>query len=121
MNLKKPHDRIQILLVSDDSRLSYLLNRYAEQCGLTLGDTPIPPDRAEIERADPDAIIFSSLEVLRKSQAGVGDFGTGEAHILVCAAIGEEASARELGADQCIFHPLTYERFCEALAMSHGR
>lgn len=121
MNLGKPHDRLQVLLVSNDSRLSYLLNRYAQQCGLALDDTRTLPDREQIHRSGPDFIIFSSLEILQNSQARMRDIGDGEIQILVCSAIGEEALARELGADQCIFHPLTYEDFCDALAISCKR
>lgn len=120
MSLEKSHDYRQVLLVSNDSRLSYLLKRYADQCGLTLDSTPTLPVREEIRKIDPDFIIFSSLEVLRDSRAWMGRFGDGEIPLLVCSAIGEEAAARELGADHCIFHPLTYESFCSALTASGG-
>lgn len=80
-----------------------------------MENTAILPACAEIRKINPGFILFSSLEILRSSQVLMGDLSDMEIQTLVCTAIGEEASARELGADHCIFHPVTYENFCDAV------
>jgi hypothetical protein len=44
-------------------------------------------------------------------QSGIGD----ELPVIVCSFNGDEARARELGADYCAFHPVRYRDFLAAL------
>jgi len=112
--LDKPEVKNKLLVVGTDSRLSYLLNRYADQCGMTIAETPVLPPMVEIQETNPSAIIFQSLDALRESHAWIIGFSDLDIQIFVCVAVAEEAAARELGADDCLFHPLTYEGFCRS-------
>jgi len=69
------------------------------------------PSIGEINRLQPAAIIFSSVEQLQVAQPLAGSLSTHEIPILVCASPADEALARELGADACLLHPLTYDNF----------
>jgi hypothetical protein len=60
-------------------------------------------------------VIYLSLEVLAQDQVCVADLARLEAPVLVCSGRAEEAQAREMGADYCLFHPLTYGDFHIAL------
>ncbi|PKO16391.1 MAG: hypothetical protein CVU39_08480 [Chloroflexi bacterium HGW-Chloroflexi-10] len=116
MNLEIPNAAIEILMVGNDSMLSYLIKRYAEQSGLTMDSTINLPSIADLQKINPSFIIFSSLDVLQSSQAWIVNLDDMAIQILVCSGIGEEAAARESGADDCLFHPLTYDDFRNALA-----
>jgi DNA-binding response OmpR family regulator len=120
MNLETPNANAEILMVGNDSMLSYLIKRYAEQSGFTMDSTTSLPTLTEIQKINPSFIIFSSLEVLQESQAWLVNLGDMEIQILVCSGIGEEVAARESGADDCLFHPLTYDDFRKALALNFG-
>ncbi|MEW6179900.1 MAG: hypothetical protein AB1522_08230 [Chloroflexota bacterium] len=111
------------LVIGNDSRLLYLLNRYARLSGLELISSTTTAALAEINNANPAFLIFSSLDALKECHNWLASLNDREIKIIVCTAIGEEATARELGADQCIFHPLTYSDFCSALGVNlagHG-
>lgn len=98
-------------MVGDDDRLVYLLHRYTEQSGCTMISMQSIPSIGEINRLQPAAIIFSSVEQLQVAQPLAGSLSTHEIPILVCASPADEALARELGADACLLHPLTYDNF----------
>jgi len=118
--LKKPEDSLKVLVIGNDPRLGYLLNRYGDQSGLAMTHTSILNAFGEIQKTNPEYLIFSSLEALRECQGWVSALGDIDIHILVCSAVGDEAAAREMGADECMFHPVTYESFCNALALNCG-
>ncbi len=86
-----------LLLIGQDNMLHYLLKRYAEQT------------------VKPIAIVFLSTELLEASQGFVEEMTSHETPILVCSSDGDEARAKELGADYCLLHPLTYDNFHAAL------
>jgi hypothetical protein len=96
--------------------LSYLLNRYAEQSGCQMLQRATAPGVVEMRQLKPAAIIFSSLEHLHAAQALVEDLAVHEILVLVCVSVADEVRARELGADACLFHPLTYDNFCATLS-----
>jgi hypothetical protein len=103
-----------IYVVDGDEGLSYLLQRYSVQAGMRFcevgGTWHIPPGPHR-GRA---AIWFSSLErldLVRPREKGVGE----DMPVIVCAFAGDEARARELGADFCAFDPLSYSDFLAAL------
>lgn len=100
-----------ILVISNDERLAYLLNRYAEQSGCRVILRPFTPWVAEIRQMKPSAIIFSSLEILQTAQTLIEDLSVAEVPVLACVALADEVRAREFGADACLVHPLTYENF----------
>ena len=105
-----------LMIIGDDPMLAYLLKRYAEQSGCQILQSVSTPRIEEIDQARPAAIIFSSLVLLAASQALVEALSVQDISVLVCAAVSEEIQARELGADACLLHPLTYENFCAALS-----
>lgn len=118
--MNTPKAVAKVLVVGNDSGLSYLLHRYGERCSLTMVDASISTALAEIRRVHPSVILFSSLEGLREAQAWMAELGDLEGKIMVCVAVGEEAAAREIGADGCLFHPLTFDGFSNALVSSCG-
>lgn len=118
MNTQK--DAAKVLVVGIDSGLSYLLHRYAERCSLAMIDASTSTALAEARKIHPSVILFSSLESLREAQAWMDELDELEGKILVCVAVGEEAAAREIGADGCLFHPLTFDGFFNALVSRCG-
>jgi DNA-binding response OmpR family regulator len=104
------------LVIGSDPMLSYLLNRYAEQSGCQMLQRVTAPGVVEMRQLKPAAIIFSSLEYLHAAQALVEDLAVHEILVLVCVSVADEVRARELGADACLFHPLTYDNFCATLS-----
>ncbi len=100
-----------VLLVGKDTTLNYLFNRFAEQSGYQLATNTENISMDEIETVKPTAILFLSTEMLAKAQALVTELASRELPILVCSSTTEEARARELGADYCLLHPLTYNDF----------
>lgn len=104
-----------ILLIGHDPALAHLLERYAQRAGYELCTQTAAalPDAAT---ARLDAVIFASIEELEAAQAVVGHWNRAEFALLVCAAVNDEVRARELGADHCLLHPLTYNGFVAAVA-----
>lgn len=114
MNLKTEHT---ILLIGNDSMLNYLLGRFAERSGYLLAVNSELSSIREIVAVNPAAIIFPSTELLEKNQTLVTELVGLEAPIVVCSSVADETRARELGADFCLLHPITYNGFQEALAI----
>ena len=104
----------KLLVIGNDSRLIYLLRRYAEQGGCQVIFYDSVP--ADIEQLQPTAVIFSSPEELQAASAWVEILSINEIPVLVCASVADELDARELGADACLLHPLTYENFMTTLS-----
>jgi len=104
-----------ILLVGRDTPLNYLFGRFAEQSGYRLTGNLENISMAEIETVKPAVILFLSIELLAKNQALVAELSSRESPIIVCSSSTEQARARELGADYCLLHPLTYNDFQTAL------
>ncbi len=105
-----------ILLIGGDAALAYLLKRYAERGGYRFQVDPEGLSSREIAEINPVVVIFLSTELLARHQAFVKELTDLEAPILVCSSAVEEASARELGADYCLLHPLTYDDFQAVVA-----
>ena len=105
-----------VLLIGRDATLSYLLARFAEHSGyqskMSMGNV----SSREIEAINPAVIIFLSTEMLAGGQTLVAELANLDAPIVVCSSTIEEARARELGADYCLLHPLTYSSFETTLA-----
>ncbi len=107
---------VKLLIIGNDPLLSHLLRRYAEQSGCLLAERALAPEAAAIRQWQPDALVFLSLDHLQAAQALVDDLAAHETPVLVCTAMADEARARELGADACLLHPLTFAHFAAALA-----
>jgi hypothetical protein len=105
-----------IFLVGKDELLLYLLQRYFEQSLCQLIPWLSIPTITEIKRITPSVIIFSTIEFLEDAQSLLDRISDQEIPILVCTSLACEAQARELGADACLIHPLTYEHFKLVLA-----
>jgi hypothetical protein len=112
-----PFAQSTIMVIGKDTMLTYLLQRYAEQSGCQMIQRISAPWIVELRQLKPAAIIFSSLEYLQAGQSLVDDLSVHEILVLVCASVADEVRARELGADACLFHTLTYENFCAALTV----
>jgi CheY-like chemotaxis protein len=106
----------KILMIGADASLAYLIRRYADQSGYELAVMPAAPPVAEVYRLQPAAILFSSVENLGAAQVLMADLANNDIPVLVFLSIADEARARELGADHCLLHPLTYDSFLAALA-----
>ena len=115
-----PNTQLTILLVGNDSALSYLLRRFAERSGYFLTDISEEVSVKEIESINPMVIIFTSIELLATKQKLIMELASLDAPIMVCASVAEEAKARELGADYCLLHPLTYDDFHSTLSNANS-
>ncbi len=104
-----------ILLVGNDSTLSYLLGRFAERSGYLLTVISESLSIKEIESINPTVIIFISTELLVTRQTLIVELANFDAPIMVCSSVVDQARARELGADYCLLHPLTYDDFQKAM------
>ena len=116
MNLKVQRT---ILLIGNDTALSYLLGRFAERSGYQLIVNSENSSIREITDANPAVIIFLSTELLEKTQALVVELASLEMPIVVCSSVADEAKARELGADYCLLHPITFDGFQTVLAIAN--
>lgn len=100
-----------IMLVGNDERLVYLLQRYFEASPYKLVPWLNNPSLSEIVSIHPIVIIFSTIELLENAQLLLEHASARDIPVLVCTAVAGEAHARELGADACLLHPLTYDGF----------
>lgn len=114
----KPTPQSRILIIGADSALAYLLGRYAEQSGFGIAMMQTIPSAAEVCDIQPSAIIFLSFENLGAAQFLLADLASCDIPVWVCSSVADEARARELGADHCLLHPLTYDSFVAALAVA---
>jgi hypothetical protein len=103
-----------LLLIGTDTRLAYLIERYLESSGLPLTVTALPPP-GEVCGQPPAAALFLSVENLEASPALIADLQNCDVPLLVFSSVADKARARDLGADYCLEHPLTYQQFLSAL------
>lgn len=106
-----------LLVIGSDSVLAYLFTRFAEQGGFQMVQRTNTPFVKEVRQLQPAAIIFASLRHLQTAQSLIEDMLARETLVIVCTSVADELRARELGADACLFHPLTYESFLAALSV----
>jgi CheY-like chemotaxis protein len=111
----KPSSPPKILIIGNDTALTYLVGRYAERSGYEMATAPTVPPAEEICKQQPAAIFFPSIESLEAAQSLVAALTNDDIPILVCSSAADEMRARELGADYCLLHPLTYDGFMAAL------
>lgn len=111
----------KILMVGNDPSLSYLIRRFVEQSGFGVTTVQIVPSAAETSALQPAAILFQSVEGLETAQSLVKELAECDIPVLVCSSVTDEARARELGADHCLLHPLTYDSVLAALTTSSRR
>jgi DNA-binding response OmpR family regulator len=111
--MKRPS---RILVIGTDTALAYLIGRYAEQSGWGMTTMRTVPSVGEVRSLQPSALFFLSFENLGAAQCLLSDLGSCDIPVLVCSSVTDDARARELGADHCLVHPLTYDSFLAALA-----
>jgi CheY-like chemotaxis protein len=111
----KPPSPPKILIVGNDTALTYLVGRYAERSGYDMVAAPSVSSAEEICKQQPAAIFFPSIESLEAAQSLVVALTNDDIPILVCSSAADEMRAYELGADYCLLHPLTYDGFMAAL------
>lgn len=105
-----------ILLVSNDANLGYLLGRLAEQSEYQIAVAPEVASGQDFASANPAAVIFSSTDLLERKQILRGELSSLEIPIIVCSSVNDQVRAMELGADDCLLHPITYDAFKSVLA-----
>jgi len=105
-----------ILLIGADEALIYLMDRYAQHSGFRVHVAPTPPSGAQLIELKPAVVWFPSLESLEAVRPREGGFLSDDAPLVVCSSVADEARARELGADYCALHPLTFPDFLAALS-----
>ncbi len=108
-----------ILLIGNDAALAYLIERYAERSGCEIRTYPTVPAPFIEPDVKPAAVLFSSIENLEAAQTQIAHLSSAEIPLLICSSINDQARARELGADHCLVHPLTYDSFLAALTAAH--
>ena len=108
-------------MIGNDQALSYLIGRYVEQSGYDVTTVQIVPSVAETLALQPVAIIFQSVENLETAQILVRELAESDVPVLVCSSVTDQARARELGADNCLLHPLTYDSVLAALTAAGRR
>ncbi len=105
-----------VLLFVNDESLSYLFSRFTERSAYQMimarGETTLK----DIKTLAPTLLLFSSTTLLEKVLTRIGELTSLETPIVVCTSSTEEARARDLGADYCLLHPLTYDDFQNMLA-----
>jgi ActR/RegA family two-component response regulator len=109
-----------LLLVGNDTRLGYLLERYSERSGYQISLLRTVPATPAPIAPVPSAVIFLTMEQLETSQAWVAQLTAQDIAILACASPADAARARELGADDCLLHPVTYDDFESLLTTMTG-
>jgi len=121
MKARRPVSRpaqSSIWMIGSDAALTYLIRRFAEQGGFRLDAKPAVPPLEAVREKQPAAILFPSIESMETAARWIEALA-GHDHdvsILVCSSVTDQARARELGADACLLHPLTYEGFLSALS-----
>ena len=110
-----PSTQPTILMIGNNTTLTYLISRYAERSGYNVYAVETAPSAAEVCDLQPAAVLFPSVENLEAAQALVADLSNYDVPLLVCSSAADEDWARELGADNCLLHPLMYENFLTAL------
>jgi hypothetical protein len=105
-----------VFLIGTDAMLAYLLGRFTEQCNFRMVTLEAAPSVNDIVRDKAAAVIFATIGHLEADQDFVDAMSTHEIPVLVCTSLTDEARARELGADECLMHPLTYNEFCTTLS-----
>lgn len=103
-----------ILLVGEDEALIYLIERYAARGGFRLHVVATPTSEA-VSGHRHAAVWFSSLESLEIARPRETGLVGHDSPLVVCTSMGDERRARELGADYCVVHPLTYPDFMAAM------
>jgi DNA-binding response OmpR family regulator len=108
----------KILIIGNDSPLTYLIKRYAEQSGCRIEALEAIPSAQVVSASKASLLLFPSLESLEAAQNTISALPKFEYDglVMVCSSVTDETRARELGADYCLVHPLTYESFSAALA-----
>ena len=112
-----PKVKQTLMLMGNDTELSYLLGRFAEQSKYELTIAPEKVSVQDVTIANPAAIIFSSVNRLDMAQALLAELTHLEVPIIVCSSVTDQVKARELGADFCLLHPITYDGFQSALTV----
>jgi DNA-binding response OmpR family regulator len=104
-----------LIAIGNDAAMSYLLGRFSERSGYQLIINGEKTTAGEIAALDPAVIVFLSMERFTRDLSLLMELTNLDLPILVCSAAIEEPRARELGADDCLVHPLTYADFETAL------
>lgn len=110
-----PLTHSKILMIGNDPALTYLIQRYAQRGGYDITSVAKMPPSIETRALHPAAIIFQSVAELEESHRLVSELADDNLSVLVCSSVADEARARELGADRCLLHPLTYDCMLAAL------
>jgi DNA-binding response OmpR family regulator len=106
-----------IMIIGNDTTINYLIGRYAQQSNYHMVMMPAIPQGLEIRTQLPAVILFTSIERLLAAQQLVEELVNDDIPLIVCCSRVDETQARELGADYCLLHPLTYEQFLATLKM----
>ena len=86
-----------ILLIGNDTRLAYLIERYLESSGLSLETVTALPPPGEVCTAQPAAALFLSVQSLEASPALIADLQNCDVPLLVFSSVADRARAHDLG------------------------
>ena len=111
----------KILMIGNDSPLTYLIRRFAEQSGCQIEVHELTPTARKISASKASILLFPSIESLEAAQKIIAKLVKYDGLVMVCSSVADEPRARELGADYCLIHPLTYESFTSALSAKSTR
>jgi len=106
-----------LVIVGDDSPISYLIRRYAERLGCTIEVQPATIEAAALCNSRPLAVIFPLVETLEACQPLAGGLANCDIPIIVFSSASDQLHTRQLGADYCLLHPLGYDNFSETLTI----
>jgi CheY-like chemotaxis protein len=110
-----------ILAIGNDPALTYLIGRFAEKSGCKVKAVETSPLAEEVCALQPTMVLFLSVEILETMEALVGDLANFDIPLLACSSIADQARAHDLGVDDCLLHPLTYDNFLTALTAAKAR
>lgn len=110
-----------ILAIGNDPVLTYLIARFAEKSGHRIKAVETGPPAEEVRTLRPVMVLFLSVEILETMPTLVVDLGNFDIPLLVCSSVADQARACDLGVDDCLLHPLTYDSFLAALTALKDR
>jgi hypothetical protein len=105
-----------ILLVAPDDALAYLMERYARHSRYRLQVQRAQLSADAIRVLRPAVVWYPSMEQLDHARPRERGLVEDDVPVIVCGEEADGARARDLGADHCARHPLTYPEFLAALS-----
>ena len=80
----------KILMIGNDSPLTYLIRRFAEQCGCQIELLAPGPTAREISTSNASILLFQSIESLEAAQETITKLTKYDGLVMVCSSAADE-------------------------------